>query len=420
MILKNNREPWKWWWKWWWIWRIWCTCSAKSLHQHQHQQRQQQQQQHHHHHHFPVPPLGCRIFPFFVSRFPARSRLCDAAFLHMCSHTFPARCGPKHPKLPISTPHSCSSSALTAFSARTPQTMPLTSTKLPFCTQTNFHTSQLSHTHTLYYNKRVLRKPTSTPTNSYANSLSTKLRFTFLHQTTRYTNDLFILRTFLPHDSQMAGRSSVTLPVSADQVPGHLDLPSRSWTETGFRGSGDGGWRGNGQCSSRVLKGGMSPSELVCCAGSGMIRLAANGTCAARVRSADQRAIEAWTAAARSVCGTTARLLFTQINCSTQLFHKHTQTTFCTNIFFQTNFKQINFCTNEFSRKPIFKQTTSYANHPLHQPTLHNPCFRSAPVAIRQAKCRNMSNFQFGGARRKFARTRTHHTMEQLEAHRYE
>lgn len=61
----------------------------------------------------------------------------------------------------------------------------------PVCTQTNFHTSKLSLTHTLYYNKRVLRKPTSTPTSSYANSLSTKLRFTLLHQTTRYTNDFF-------------------------------------------------------------------------------------------------------------------------------------------------------------------------------------------------------------------------------------
>ena len=40
----------------------------------------------------------------------------------------------------------------------------------------------------------------------------------------------------------------------------------------------------------------MSPSGLVCCAGPCVFRLAANGTCAAKVRSADQRAIEILTA----------------------------------------------------------------------------------------------------------------------------
>lgn len=99
----------------------------------------------------------------------------------------------------------------------------------PVCTQTNFHTSKLSltHTHSIITNafcgNPPLHQPVLTQTpcpRNYGLPFYTKQPVT---QTI-----FFIPRTFLPHDSQMAGRSGVTLPVSADQVPGHFDFPSRS------------------------------------------------------------------------------------------------------------------------------------------------------------------------------------------------
>ena len=75
----------------------------------------------------------------------------------------------------------------------------------------------------------------------------------------------------------------------------------------GRRGRRDAGGGAPGWCSSRVLRGGMSPSGVVCDAGFWRMRLAANGACAAIVSMADQRAMEAWTAAFRKA-GTTERL----------------------------------------------------------------------------------------------------------------
>lgn len=64
-------------------------------------------------------------------------------------------------------------------------------------------------------------------------------------------------------------------------------------------------------------------------------------------------------------------------------------------------FKQINFCTNEFSHKPIFKQNTFYANHLLHQPTLHTtPAFglRQWPFGRRNAEtCLTFNSVAHGG-----------------------
>ena len=87
------------------------------------------------------------------------------------------------PTLSISTCHCCSSSALTAFSARTLTAMPLASTHLaPFCsiskvlhtpasTQTYFYTNQLLHkpafTQTRFYTSSLFHKPPFTPTSFY-------------------------------------------------------------------------------------------------------------------------------------------------------------------------------------------------------------------------------------------------------------
>ena len=54
----------------------------------------------------------------------------------------------------------------------------------PTFTPANFHT----HTHSLL---QQTRSGETHLYSSYATSLSTKLRFTLLHQTTRYTNDFF-------------------------------------------------------------------------------------------------------------------------------------------------------------------------------------------------------------------------------------
>ena len=55
------------------------------------------------------------------------------------------------------------------------------------------------------------------------------------------------------------------------------------------------GCPGPGWCSRRVLRDGMSPSDVVCEAGSWRMRLAANGVCAAKVNMANQQALDAWT-----------------------------------------------------------------------------------------------------------------------------
>ena len=68
--------------------------------------------------------------------------------------------------------------------------------------------------------------------------------------------------------------SGVTLTASADQVPGHLGLYGgglkiHSWVlPQGRRGRRDAGDGVPGCCSSRVLRGGMSPSRAACEAGS--------------------------------------------------------------------------------------------------------------------------------------------------------
>ena len=49
--------------------------------------------------------------------------------------------------------------------------------------------------------------------------------------------------------------------------------------------------------------------------------------------------------------------------------------------FYEPALTQIRFDTNRLSNKPTFRATTFYANHLLHQPALHNPCF--GPVSQR-------------------------------------
>ena len=107
------------------------------------------------------------------------------------------------PTLSVSTSHSCSSSALTAFSACTLTAMPLASTNLtPFCsisnvlhtpasTQTNLYTNQLLHKHS-FTPSSFLQKPTVTPSSFYTKPLFHKPPFT---PTSSYRNELLHTHT---------------------------------------------------------------------------------------------------------------------------------------------------------------------------------------------------------------------------------
>ena len=91
--------------------------------------------------------------------------------------------------------------------------------------------------------------------------------------------------------------------------------------------------------------------------------------------------------------------------CTNQLLHKppFTQTTFCTNQLLQTSFYTIqllithtSFYTNQLLDN--FRQATFYANHLLHQPALHNPCFGPwRPKARGPAECWRLLNIRTAG-----------------------
>ena len=152
--------------------------------------------QHHHRHHrqvhllLPARPWDSAFF-HFSSRFTAllapekRHALTFSPPLVLAvpGSNLPLLC----PTLSISTCHSCSSSALTAFSGCTLTAMHLASTNLsPFCsiskvlhtpasTQTNFYTDTLLHqalfAETHFYNNQILHKPVFTQTRFSTNRL---------------------------------------------------------------------------------------------------------------------------------------------------------------------------------------------------------------------------------------------------------
>ena len=102
---------------------------------------------------------------------------------------------------------------------------------------------------------------------------------------------------FFPHTffCQHLSTGTVLVLVIAQQIciscwGGVVINPEPRAPPQGRRGRRDAGGGAPGWCSSRVLRGGMSPSGVVCDAGFWRMRLAANGACGAIVSMADHDA----------------------------------------------------------------------------------------------------------------------------------
>ena len=189
------------------------------LHQ-RHQHHRRRRRRHHHHQQQQQPPPRRRrrrrrrrlllLLLLFSSFVPLHSPPSSLSFLRLalgCPFQAEIRSNLPllRPTLSISTCHSCSSSALTAFSACTLAAMPLAPAiicqldsflfKLQGLKHTSFYTNQLLHLwHKHSFTPTTfLQKPAFTPTSFYTNQLLHKLPFP---DTTIYTNQLLHQQAF--------------------------------------------------------------------------------------------------------------------------------------------------------------------------------------------------------------------------------